>query len=136
MENKVSKFSDALTAACDKSFKKARTPTKTQKHKTVPWWTEDLTVARKRVNAFRRKYQRTKNNTTTREQRKMEYQAEKAQYQARIKNAKIQSWKQYCNKTLSTNLWNIVYKSAAGKVCSNQIMTTLQKADGSQTEGL
>jgi hypothetical protein len=67
---------------------------------------------------------------------KKEYQAEKAQYQARIKNAKIQSWKQYCNKTLSTNPWNIVYKSAAGKVRSNQITTTLQKDNGSQTEGL
>jgi uncharacterized protein GlcG (DUF336 family) len=31
MEDIVSKFSDALMAACDKSFKKARTPTKTQK---------------------------------------------------------------------------------------------------------
>jgi len=72
-------FSDALTAACDKSFKKARTPTKTQKHRTVPWWTEDLTVARKRVNAFGRKYQRTKSYNKTREQRKIEYQAQKAQ---------------------------------------------------------
>jgi len=60
MEDIVSKFSDPLTAACDKSFKKARTPTKIQKHKTVPWWTENLTVTRKRVTAFRRKYQRKK----------------------------------------------------------------------------
>jgi len=30
MEDTVSKFSDALTVAYDKSFKKARTPTKTQ----------------------------------------------------------------------------------------------------------
>jgi hypothetical protein len=56
----VSKFSEALTAYCDKSFKKARTPTKTQ---NVPWCTEDLTTARKRVNAYRRKYKRTKTVT-------------------------------------------------------------------------
>jgi hypothetical protein len=55
----------------------------------------------------------------------VKYQAEKAQYQARIKNGKIQSWKQYCSKRLSTNPWNIVYKSAAGKVSSNKIMETL-----------
>jgi len=36
MEDIVSKFSDALTAACDKSFKKVRTHMKTHKHKTVP----------------------------------------------------------------------------------------------------
>jgi len=65
----VRKFSEALTATCDKTFKKARTHMQTNRHKTVPWWTEGLTIARKRVNAFRRKYQRTKNNNT-REQRK------------------------------------------------------------------
>lgn len=37
MEDIVSKFSDALMAVCDKSFKKARTHMKTRKHKTVPW---------------------------------------------------------------------------------------------------
>jgi len=87
MEDIVSKFSDTLTAACDKSFKKARTHMQTNRHKTVPWWTEELTIARKRVNAFKRKYQRTKNNNI-REQRKTKYQAEKAQYQTKIKNAK------------------------------------------------
>jgi hypothetical protein len=59
----VNKFSAALTTACNKSFKVGRTYVKTNKHKTVPWWTEDLTIARKRVNAFRRKYQRTKSIT-------------------------------------------------------------------------
>ena len=44
MEDTVSKFSAALTAACDKSFTKARRFMKTHKHKTVPWWTEDLTI--------------------------------------------------------------------------------------------
>ena len=114
MEEIVSKFSDALTSACAEFFKKARTHMQTHKHKTVLWWTEELTIARKRVNVFRRKYQRTKNNNI-REQRKMEYQAEKAQYLTKIKNAKTQSWKQYCNNTLSTNPWNIVYKLAAEK---------------------
>jgi hypothetical protein len=60
VEDTVNKFSDALTTECNKSFKVGRTYMKTNKPKTVPWWTEDLTIARKRVNAFRRKYQRTK----------------------------------------------------------------------------
>jgi len=134
MEDVVSKFSDAVTAACDKSFKKTRTPTKTQNGTLVARRLNSRKEAGKCIQKEIPKKKKTNNNT--REQRKMEYQAEKAQYQVRIKNAKIQSWKQYYNKTQSTNPWNIVYKSAAGKVRSNQIMTPLQKADGSQTEGL
>jgi hypothetical protein len=37
---------------------------------------------------------------------------------------------------MSTNLWNIVYKSAAGKIGNNQIMSTLQRTNGTHTEGL
>jgi hypothetical protein len=88
MEDIVNRFSDALTTACNKTFKMGKVFTKTKEHKTVPWWTEDLTIARKRVNAFRRKYQRIKNNIL-RDQRQNEYHVEKAQYQVKIKNAKI-----------------------------------------------
>ena len=115
MEDIVNRFSDALPTACNKSFKTGKAFMKTNKHKTVPWWTEDLTIARKRVNAFGTKYQRTKTNDILRDQRQNEYHVEKAQYQVKIKNAKIQSWKQYCNKVSSTNPWNTVYKSAVGK---------------------
>jgi len=89
MEDIVNRFSDALTTACNKSFKIGKAFMKTNKHKTVPWWTEDLTIARKRVNAFRRKYQRTKNDIL-RDQRQNEYHVEKTQCQVKIKNAKIQ----------------------------------------------
>ena len=60
MEDLVNKFIGALKTACKKFFKIGRVFMKTNKHKSVPWWTEDLTIKRKRVNAFRRKYQRTK----------------------------------------------------------------------------
>jgi hypothetical protein len=136
MEDIVNKVSDALTTACNKSFRNSRAFMKTNKHKTVPWWTEDLTIARKRVNAFRRKHQRTKINNNLRDQRKMEYYEEKAQYQTKTKNTKIQSWRQYCNMTSSTNPWNIVYKSAAGKINNSQIVSTLQKTNGLHTEDL
>jgi hypothetical protein len=47
----------------------------------------------------------------------------------------LQSWKQYCNATSSTNPWNIVYKSASGKI-KNQIKTAFLKTHGSHTEEL
>jgi hypothetical protein len=136
VEDAVNKFSDAVTKACNKSFKISRATTKPKNKRTVPWWTEDLTISRKRVNAFRRKYQRTRNNDNLRDQRKTDYQIEKAKHQAKIKNTKIQSWKQYCNKTSATNPWNIVYKSAAGKIKNGQIISTLQKANASHTADL
>jgi hypothetical protein len=88
------------------------------------------------VNVFRRKYQRTRNNDNLRDQHQTDYQIEKVKYQAKIKNAKIQSWKQYCNKTSATNPWNIVYKSAAGKINNGQIMSTLQNINGSHTSDI
>jgi CHAT domain-containing protein len=103
VEDAVNKFSEAITKACNKSFMISRAITKTKDKSTVPWWTQDLTISRQRVNAFRRKYQRTRNNDKLRDQCKTDYQIETAKYQAKIKNTKIQSWKQYCNKTSATN---------------------------------
>src|SRR5215469_11354735 len=77
MEDIVNKFSEALKAAYNKSFRTGRAFTKTRKHKTLPWWTEDLTIARKRVNTFRRKYIGNKNNDKLRDQRQTEYQEKK-----------------------------------------------------------
>jgi hypothetical protein len=136
MEDTVKKYSEVLTTACNKSFKRGRAIMETNKHKTVPCWTDDITIARKQVNAFRRKYHRTKNNNNLREQRQTDYKPEKAQYQAKTKNAKIQSWKEYFNKISSTNPWNIVCKSAGGKIKSSQIMSTLKKVNGLHTEDL
>jgi len=66
------------------------------KQKSVPWWTADLTIKRKRLNALRRRYQRTKNDEDL---SKSKYFEEKKEYQITIKKEKIQSWKDYCNLT-------------------------------------
>jgi hypothetical protein len=84
-------------------------------NKTVPWWTEELTTTRKKLNALRRKYQRTRNNEELRHQRKTQCIEVKARYASKIKSEKYSSWKVYCNLTSSTNLCNEVYKLAAGK---------------------
>jgi hypothetical protein len=76
-----------LKAACDKSFRQ-RTTKKTITNKSVPWWTDELTVMKKRTNALRR-YQRTRKHEGLREQRKNIYLAEKARYEATIK------WEKY-----------------------------------------
>jgi hypothetical protein len=60
----------------------------------------------------------------------------KRKYEAALRNAKIQSWKQYYNATKTTNLWNIVYKVATCKIKSSSILSTLQRPDGTVTSDM
>jgi cell envelope opacity-associated protein A len=103
---------------------------------SVPWWKEDLSIKRKRLNALRRRYQRTKNNEELRGHSKNIYYEEKANYQATIKKEKIKSWKEYCNLAPSTNPRNAIYKLATNKTKKSQAMTTLKKPYVSLTSNL
>ena len=131
IESTVEKLQEAITMSCSKSFKTRETTKKTTKQKSIPWWTKELTIKRKRLNALRRCYQRTKNNEELRKYRKNIYYEEKTKYQATMKKKKLKSWKEYCHLTPRTNTWNAVYKLALNKTKRSQTMTTLQKPDGS-----
>jgi hypothetical protein len=50
----IEEFPEDLKAVCDMSFKKQRTTKKTITKKSVLWWTDELTVLRKRTDALRR----------------------------------------------------------------------------------
>ena len=69
----INKFHDALETACKKSFRTYTAKDKKLRKWSVPWWTSELTIMRNRTNAFRRRYQKTKNNDVLREIRKAEY---------------------------------------------------------------
>jgi len=69
---------------------------------------------RKRINAYRRLFQRTKNDENLREDRK-KIRGGKEKVSIRNKKDKINSWKEYCNVTACTNTLSLVYKLAAGK---------------------
>ena len=71
--------------------------------KLVPCWTEELTIKRKKLNALRKCYKRTKNNEELREHRKNRYYEEKTTYQATIKREKLNSCKEYCKWTPCAN---------------------------------
>ena len=70
---------------------------------------------RKRTNAMRR-YQRTLLNEELRANRKNQYIEEKKRYQAAVRKAKTNSWKQHCTITTPNNPWNEVYKLATGRI--------------------
>jgi hypothetical protein len=99
----IEDFSVAMRRACEQSFKTTKTPKVTQKVKSVPWWTKELTELRKSTNALRRKYQRITDNTEQREKNKATYLDQKSKYAATIKREKAKSWKEYCNLTTEAN---------------------------------
>ena len=96
IEKLIEEFHEVLKAACDKSFRKQQTTRKMTNNKSVPWWTEELAVIRKRTNALRQRFQRTRLNEGLREQRKTRYLEEKERHKATIKREKIQPWTEYC----------------------------------------
>jgi hypothetical protein len=91
---------------------------------------------RKRTNACKRLFQRTKNDEALRDNRKQHYIEAKRKYQTGIKKEKFNSLKEYCNVAASTNPWSQVYKFAAGKTRASNIMTTLKKPDGTETSSI
>ena len=97
------------------------------------WWTDNLTLMGKKVNACRRLFQRTRKDEVVRENGKKNYLEAKRRYQEGIKKEKLNSWKEFCNLAACINPWSQVYKLAAGKTLANSIMTTLRKQDGSET---
>ena len=54
IEKRIDEFYEALTMACNKSFHIQRASRSAPSHRTVPWWSADLTILRKRTNTLRR----------------------------------------------------------------------------------
>jgi hypothetical protein len=130
----TAKLEDTIQTTCREMYRfKEKSKPKT-KGRSVPWWTDELQVMKKRTNALRRRYQRTTNNEILRESRKSQHNKAKADYQTAIKKEKIRSWKNYCTLTPANNPWNEVYKIATGKTRNKQTLTTLHRPDGTVTE--
>jgi hypothetical protein len=129
IEEIVVEFNEALKRPAIIHFKQRALRNSTS-HRSVPWWSADLTILRKRTNALRRLYQRTRNNDELRDKRKTQYFECKATYAATIKREKIKSWMEYCDVSTATNPWGAIYKIAAGKRNITTQLTTLHKPDG------
>ena len=132
IEEIVLKFNESLKTACNNTFQIHRSLRNSTSHRSVPWWSADLTM-RKRTNALRRLYQRTRNNEELREKRKTKYYESKATYAATIKREKIRSWKEFCEVSTATNPWGTIYKIASGKRNTSTQITTLCKTGGNFT---
>ena len=92
-EQNIRIMEEAIISACTKTFGCRSTINNNKKENSVPWCNVHLTVLRKKVNANRRLFQRTKNDDTLREIRKAKYKEAKRSYQHEISKAKSNSWK-------------------------------------------
>jgi len=135
-EQLINLFYTCISEACNKAFRPIKGKGQQLRGKSVPWWTPELTILRKKVNALRRRYQRTINNDQLRQERKDQYMEGLRQYRSKINMQKIESWKEFCNITDGSNPWNTVYKLAAGKLRNQNSLSTLQKEDGTYTTNL
>jgi hypothetical protein len=97
IEAAVDELQEIMDHECQSSFRQSGKKGKGPKHKSNPWWTSRHTTQRKEVNAQRRRYQRTKDNSELREQRKELHLASKAEYAAAIRQEKSKSWKEFCS---------------------------------------
>jgi hypothetical protein len=129
----VEDSNEEITMTCHNNFQTQRAPRSAPSHRSVPWWSAELTALRKRTNAARKLYQRTKNNEELRDKRKTLYFESKTTYAATIKREKIKSWKEHCNVSTATNPWGGIYKLAEGKNSSITQISTLLTPDGSLT---
>jgi len=116
-----------VTAACNAAFKVSRGLKRSITKPAVPWWTEELTVLRKRTNTLRRRYQRTTNNENLRQERKEMYFDGRREYEGKMQEAKLKSWKTFCTISDGVNPWSLVYKIASGKIRTTTRLTTLEK---------
>jgi len=64
----VYSFTGTMQTACREAFKINR-QSKTKQKKSVPCWTDSLTIMRKRINALRRLHQREREREREREKR-------------------------------------------------------------------
>jgi len=132
IEKTVTEFNEALKIACNSTFPIHRASRNSTSHRSVSWWSADLTILRKRTNALRRLHRTTRNNDELREKRKTQYFGCKATYAATIRREKIRSWKEYRDVSTATNPWGAIYKIAAGKG-NTMTQMSLRKPDRTLT---
>jgi len=98
LERLVDSFTEAMQTARREAFKIINTQSKTNQKKSVPWWTDSLTITRERINALRRLHQRTRNNEELRKSRKHKHLEEK-------KSINMKSEERNSTRGRSTVMW-------------------------------
>jgi hypothetical protein len=92
VERMAEQMQEVLIRACN-----AAIPKKKWHYRPVPWWTPELTRAKKNVYRAKRRFQGAR-DPATREQEKLRHREIRKEYTRAIVKAKIQSWQDFVTK--------------------------------------
>ncbi|CAG7719464.1 unnamed protein product, partial [Allacma fusca] len=92
LENYAKRVGSVITKALEKSTKQTRL---NPMRKAVPWWTRELTEQRKEA---KRLYKLTSQGGRIDATRWEEYKAARNTYNSRVRKAKRESWKEFCEQ--------------------------------------
>ncbi len=123
----VNFITKAIQTACAKHI-----PLKKFGLRQVPWWSKELFVMRKRVNALRRRFSRAR-EPLLRGLREQEYKTYKQTYKDLLKASKLNSWKSFCSAQEKEDVWSTVHRICKSFMHRQIHPTYLRKLDGTQT---
>lgn len=126
IERTVNTFYQKINDLKQKYSKKKQQP----KQQPQPWWSIELEIERKRVRAFRRRYQKARGEV--RKKYKTEYYKEHDIYNNMIQEAKNASWK-LLSTTIAKNPFNLAYKISRNQIKSKVILKSIKKDTGEVT---
>ncbi|KAF8786155.1 Retrovirus-related Pol polyprotein type-1 like protein [Argiope bruennichi] len=124
----IENFQDVVLSASKTSM-----PLKKIRMHWVPWWSIEIECMRKRFNAARRRYQRTR-NFILRNFYRQKYLQIKENYSSMLEEAKVQSWKDFLEDINEHNVWKKIYTYGIKQNFTKKIeVTGIRLPNGSAT---
>jgi len=123
----VSFITKAIQIACAKHI-----PLKKFGLRQVPWWSKELFVMRKRVNALRRRFSRAR-EPLLRQLKEKEYKTYKQTYKDLLRTSKLNSWKSFCSAQEKEDVWSTVHRICKSFMHKQIHPTYVRRPDGTQT---
>lgn len=125
--DRVNSLNNALRKACNTAI-----PRKSNKTGRVPWWTPEITTAKKNAYRLRRIYQEEK-HPVAREEKRQTYLAANGEYGKLIKTTKVEKWKKFATLEGNKNPWGQIYKMYSGKIRPQQIASSIDLGNNKYT---
>lgn len=102
------RLQNEITAIAFKCYKQRQTLDIT----ALSWWTTEIKIARNRVRAYKRTYQKQQDKELKHKQH-VEYKKDRAKLKRLVHKTKCSTWKKYCDEAMNT--YEPWYKVAANK---------------------
>ena len=124
----VSAMQTAIITACDAAMKK-----KQSHNKSIPWWTEELTILKRESYKSRKIYQRER-DPELRNFKMQTYFRIKRKYTTMVNKTKKSSWRNYVDEEGNNNPWGIIYRLRMGKITPDKALaSTTEEQEGFAT---